>query len=122
MKRAALTTVLVALAFVVGYFVGHTDLPSADQRAPLAAPAQVDQATRSMPDLSAPVITATPRPTATRKPATARNYVLNLNSYVFHLPTCASVKQMSPHNRRDFYGTREEVIAKGFHACGRCHP
>ncbi len=49
-------------------------------------------------------------------------YVLNTNSKKFHLPSCSSVDQMSPKNREDVEDTRENLIAKGYDPCKRCHP
>jgi len=40
----------------------------------------------------------------------------------FHWPDCASVGDIASNNRQDFTGTRDEVIAKGYEPCGRCHP
>ena len=51
-----------------------------------------------------------------------QDYVLNVNSYKFHYPSCSSVGRMKAENREDFYGTREEVINRGFDPCGNCHP
>ncbi len=52
----------------------------------------------------------------------AITYVLNTNSLKFHYPTCSSVSTIKDKNRRDFYGTRDELIAMGYDPCGRCHP
>ena len=52
----------------------------------------------------------------------AIDYVLNMNSKKFHYPDCASVPDIKMSNRWDFSGTRDEVIAKGYKPCGRCHP
>ena len=49
-------------------------------------------------------------------------YVLNTNSEKFHKPDCSSVSTMKNENRRDFYGTREEVMAMNYDPCGRCKP
>ena len=49
-------------------------------------------------------------------------YVLNTYRKKFHYPTCASVAQMNPENRQNFYGTREEAIAQGYSPCGNCQP
>ena len=49
-------------------------------------------------------------------------YVLNMNSKKFHYPDCASVDKMSPKNRKDFSGTRDEVIAMGYEPCKNCNP
>ena len=52
----------------------------------------------------------------------AVDYVLNTNSHKFHYPDCESVAAMNPKNRRDFSGTREEVLAMGYVPCKRCRP
>ena len=50
------------------------------------------------------------------------NYILNINTDKFHYPDCRSVKQMKAKNRREYTGTREELIAQGYAPCGNCHP
>ena len=50
------------------------------------------------------------------------SYVLNTNSHKFHTPDCSSVADMNPKNRKDFFGTRDEVIAMGYQPCKRCKP
>ena len=49
-------------------------------------------------------------------------YVLNANTLKFHDPTCSSVTDMSEKNRIYFTGTRDEALANGYDACGRCRP
>ena len=51
-----------------------------------------------------------------------RSYVLNMNSHVFHLPDCSGAKTMKEKNRRDYTGTRDELIELGYRPCGSCHP
>lgn len=51
-----------------------------------------------------------------------QNYVLNTNTMKFHYPSCSSAKKIKPENRGDFYGTRDQAIAKGYDSCGICHP
>ena len=50
------------------------------------------------------------------------DYVLNTNSKKFHYPSCSSADDIKASNRKDYHGTREEIIAKGYDPCGRCHP
>lgn len=50
------------------------------------------------------------------------HYVLNTNTKKFHYEGCRSEKQIKEKNREDFYGTRDEVIARKFEPCGICHP
>lgn len=53
---------------------------------------------------------------------TAVTYVLNTRSMKFHLPDCSGAAGMSPVNRRDFTGTREEALGQGYSPCGTCKP
>jgi len=50
------------------------------------------------------------------------DYILNTNTHKFHMPDCSSVDQMSEKNKKNYTGTREDVIAMGYSPCGRCHP
>lgn len=59
-------------------------------------------------------------PQATEAPKVT--YVLNTNTKKFHYPNCSSVKDIKDNHRKNFYGTREEVVAAGYVPCGRCHP
>ena len=49
-------------------------------------------------------------------------YVLNKNTHKFHYPSCSSADDIKPKNRKEFTGTREEVIAQGYDPCKRCNP
>ncbi len=50
------------------------------------------------------------------------SYVLNKNTKKFHHTWCSSVKQMKKSNARNFTGTRDELIKKGYVPCKRCKP
>lgn len=50
------------------------------------------------------------------------SYILNTNTKKFHYPSCKSVAQMKEQNKKEFSGTREEVISMGYDPCGNCHP
>ena len=49
-------------------------------------------------------------------------YVLNTNSRKFHYSSCSSANKIKASNKSTFTGTRDELIAKGYEPCGRCHP
>ena len=49
-------------------------------------------------------------------------YILNANTHKFHIPSCPSVVEMNEKNKKYFTGPRDEAIANGYSACGRCHP
>lgn len=50
------------------------------------------------------------------------DYILNINTNVFHYPWCKSVKRMNESNKQYYSGSRESVIAMGYRACGNCNP
>ncbi len=58
----------------------------------------------------------------TSNDVTKTNYVLNTNTHKFHLPGCRHVGEIEDGNRKDFVGTKEEVIDMGYAPCGTCHP
>ncbi len=49
-------------------------------------------------------------------------YILNTNSHKFHKPDCSSASKISNANRKDFYGTRKELIEEGYEPCKVCNP
>ena len=51
-----------------------------------------------------------------------QDYVLNKNTKKFHYPWCSSAYDIKKKNRKDFTGTREEVISQGYVPCKRCNP
>lgn len=54
--------------------------------------------------------------------ATQTTYILNTGSKKFHMPECDSVEDIRGHNKQEYTGTRDEIIAQGYEPCGRCHP
>ncbi|MCD8301220.1 MAG: DNA/RNA non-specific endonuclease [Clostridiales bacterium] len=51
-----------------------------------------------------------------------QTYILNTNTKKFHYPDCSSVSQMSDKNKKEYTGTREELISEGYSPCGSCNP
>ena len=49
-------------------------------------------------------------------------YVLNTNTKKFHYPSCSSVKTIKNQHRKDYTGSRTNVIAMGYVPCKRCNP
>lgn len=50
--------------------------------------------------------------------ATTREYILNNNSYKFHLPDCGSVKRMKAP--KSYTGTFDEIRKMGYEPCKNC--
>lgn len=59
---------------------------------------------------------------STSSGSTEQSYVLNTNSMKFHYPSCTSAKKISAKNRKDYTGSREDLIEQGYDPCGNCHP
>ena len=51
-----------------------------------------------------------------------QRYVLNTDTKVFHYPDCRDVDRMGSENRRDYTGTRDEIMNMGYKPCGHCNP
>lgn len=51
-----------------------------------------------------------------------QSYVLNTNSMKFHYPGCTSAQKISKKNRKDYTGSREDLINQGYDPCGNCDP
>ena len=49
-------------------------------------------------------------------------YILNENSKKFHLPECSGVQDMKETNKREYTGSREDLIAGGYEPCKNCKP
>lgn len=47
-------------------------------------------------------------------------YVLNIKTKKIHLPTCSSVDDMHPGNRRDYIGETASLLGQGYTTCGSC--
>lgn len=52
----------------------------------------------------------------------SREYVLNTNTKVFHLPECSYVESISDENKEVYTGTRDSVTDMGYESCGHCNP
>lgn len=50
------------------------------------------------------------------------HYILNINTKLFHDPSCEKVSYIAPHNYAEFNGTRDELIGQGYSACYTCNP
>lgn len=73
-------------------------------------------------DDSVGAVEGEPSTTTTTEESAIMEYVLNTNSMKFHYPDCSSVNDMSPQNREDYAGTREDLIAQGYSPCGAYNP
>lgn len=56
------------------------------------------------------------------EPSAEMAYILNTNSKKFHNTDCANAQDISNHNRQEYNGTRDELIAQGYTPCKACNP
>lgn len=68
------------------------------------------------------LVNAMPSESVEQTPTEEPDYVLNTNTRKFHRPSCSSVEDIKPSNRKDFSGSREVLIEQGFVPCKRCTP
>lgn len=64
-------------------------------------------------------------PSSNPEPGTSTaevDYVLNKNTKKFHLSSCSSADDIKASNRENYYGLREDLIARGYDPCKRCNP
>lgn len=50
------------------------------------------------------------------------NYVVNTSTGKFHRPSCRDVDKISPENRWDYTGSRDDLTSQGYSTCGHCNP
>lgn len=56
------------------------------------------------------------------KPQGKQEYILNKNTQKFHKKDCSSVRDMKPQNKKEYNGTKEELMKQGYEPCGSCKP
>ena len=82
-----------------------------------------EKSTESKPESTTEKATESKKePTTEEKESESMDYVLNTNTKKFHYTSCRSVKTIKDKNRKDYYGTRDELISRGYSPCGNCHP
>lgn len=90
---------------------------------PIPTPVVTPAPTPVVTPIPTPVVTPTPAPvvTPTPKPAVVPTYyILNINTKVFHIPTCGSVKKMSEKNKRTSYDSYSQIVDQGYKPCNNC--
>lgn len=65
-----------------------------------------------------PTGSAAPQPK--RAAAGKTLYIVNVNTKKFHLPDCASVKDIKESNRREMRSTEQEMTKQGYSPCQNC--
>lgn len=81
----------------------------------------LDDGTQGAETAAAPTAAAIVPETAAPA-SSASTYILNTNTHKFHYPSCSSVSDMKAKNKKEYSGTREEIINMGYDPCKRCNP
>lgn len=85
---------------------------------------QGDEVSRSVMPLPEDEAAATEN--ASENAAPRRNksetYIINENTGKFHYEYCSGVKDIHPENKREYNGSRDDLVAAGFSPCSRCNP
>ena len=50
------------------------------------------------------------------------DFILNTKSKKIHQPTCASVDDIKDENRKDYCGSKQQLLDMGYMICGTCKP
>ena len=132
MKKALIIVAVILVLAGIGSVMNKSDAKKAAAVETRAITVETVAPTATPKPTAKPAATPEPElvaieaaPAATEEPVTRsaeRTYILNTNTGKFHYPTCSSVSQMKDKNKLEFTGTREDVIAKGYEPCGKCHP
>lgn len=61
-------------------------------------------------------------PPAEEVPSGEYDYILNVNSLKFHTPDCEWAQKISNKNRKEYTGSRDDLIEQGYDPCGSCNP
>ena len=61
-------------------------------------------------------------PVTTQTSTEQKTYILNVNSKRFHDPSCSGVGDISDKNKKEYVGTRDQLIQMGYQPCGTCNP
>ncbi len=103
-----------------------TEAPTEPLTQPTTIPTEAPTEVPTEPSTEAPTEPPTEIPTESQEEEPAADnsqaYVLNKNTKKFHYPHCSSVARMKEKNRKDFYGSREEVLNRGYVPCKNCDP
>ena len=54
--------------------------------------------------------------------AKTQSYILNTGSHKFHKTECNGAKQISAKNRKEYSGSKEELLKSGYSPCSICNP
>ena len=121
LKKSAIGTLI--LLFVVAFFAAIADRKSSPD-IQITEP-ETTSITTTAPITTENTTTTQAKTTTTKNTITNDNkydYVLNTSTMKFHSPSCSSVGDIQPQNRKDVHTTSNNLKAQGYEPCGRCKP
>jgi len=62
------------------------------------------------------------KPTTEGATGESSEYIINVKSKKFHLPECSGAQNISEKNKREFKGTKEQLLNQNYTPCGICNP
>lgn len=114
--------IVIAVLLVLGWIFGAEDkaeAPAPTENVTRAEAITADKTPAETAELRLIEKSADSTPSPTPR---VNTYVLNTSSGVFHRPGCSAAKKMSDANRAEIEATRDDMLAKGYSACGICNP
>lgn len=122
LKKSAIGTLILLL--IVAFIAAIADRKSSTD-------IQTTEPETTSITTTTPTETTTENTTTTSANTTTKNtttndskydYVLNTSTMKFHSPSCSSVGDIQPQNRKDVHTTSDDLKAQGYEPCGRCKP
>lgn len=121
--------VIIGIVIVFGglYAIGSRNKDKTDNSADIANTSTTSITTTAPAETTTENTTTTSAETTTTTKNTTTNdskydYVLNTSTMKFHSPSCSSVGDIQPQNRKDVHTTSDDLKAQGYEPCGRCNP
>ena len=136
MKRMIILPIISAAFIILFSFAGCGDIESSEAMPDKAiiTESEATSQTTTTEQTTEQETTTTEGTTATAEQTTAHEtttteqgsakqlWILNTNTMKFHEPDCSSVEKISPQNYKEFEGTYQECITRGYSPCGVCKP
>lgn len=123
-NKTAVIAIIIAIIVIFGglFAIGSRNKDKTDNSADIA-----NTSTTSITTTTPTETTTTSANTTTTAKNTTTNdnkydYVLNTSTMKYHSPSCSSVGDIQPQNRKDVHTTSDDLKAQGYEPCGRCNP
>lgn len=106
----------------INYATGDSQADGSNATASASTFSAASSANNQTATSTAPATSGTTVKEDTSSSTSAATYILNTNTKKFHIPGCSSIKQMNDSNKKEFSGSRDELISQGYDPCKKCNP